>query len=252
MKVIPTLGAIEVNRFSRDSQATETIPASTDFNVQSDPRFGRHEGLSYYTRCYWRSRNQGLWIADRFLGGNSSTFTRQNNNGNRYGLECPEARDYWPYWGASPWRDVATLTSRPERCADVSQSQNVVTKYECICSSCIALQEYAALDQSLCTAVGGTWTPFASFSSSAPFCGAASLAPVNEMTVASFNWTLPTSVVDLDTCVLRIRYNITSGDTSSNTSGIIVDVNGTYLLNGANSPLKGCQKFKSGFVQVVR
>jgi hypothetical protein len=95
--------------------ATERIPTSLDHNVQKDPRFGRHESLSFYTKCYQRERNKGLWTADRNVNNNrGATATRQNNNGNRNGLECPEERDYYPYWNPSPWKDIAILTDRPE------------------------------------------------------------------------------------------------------------------------------------------
>jgi len=63
-----------------------------------------HEPFDYYNDCQTRQRNLGLFTADRVsLGdlppnGGSATQTRQNNGGTQYGFECPEERDYYPYW----------------------------------------------------------------------------------------------------------------------------------------------------------
>ena len=56
----------------------------------------------------------GLFTADQKLKGTTAQYTRQNANGNRRGLEVPEERDYYPYWGPTPWNDIAIMVSNKE------------------------------------------------------------------------------------------------------------------------------------------
>jgi len=94
--------------------ATDRIPDNADSATPNTPgrlRFGMHESYDYYQECQRTSRNKGLYTADQNVNRNDARGTRQNPNGNRNGLECPEERDYYPYWRPSPWRDIALVTS---------------------------------------------------------------------------------------------------------------------------------------------
>ena len=53
----------------------------------------------------------GLFTANRRLRRDQATRTRQNSRGTRRGLEVPEERDYYPYWGPTPWNDIAIMVS---------------------------------------------------------------------------------------------------------------------------------------------
>jgi len=52
-----------------------------------------------------------LFTADQQLKGDTAIYTRQNAAGTRRGLEVPEERDYFPYWGPTPWKDIAIMVS---------------------------------------------------------------------------------------------------------------------------------------------
>lgn len=95
---------------------------------------GRRESEEYYYLCNNRYRNYGLFHADQDLEGDTEIYTRQNPGGTRRGLECPEERDYYPWWRPSPFHDIAIITPDVTYCeSDLApNSQNVAYKYECI------------------------------------------------------------------------------------------------------------------------
>ncbi|EDO28667.1 predicted protein [Nematostella vectensis] len=70
-----------------------------------------HEDFDYYSQCKKRERNKGLFTIDQPLRGNTARFTRQDRQGTRYGYECPEERDYYPYWHPTQWRVSRNITS---------------------------------------------------------------------------------------------------------------------------------------------
>lgn len=75
-----------------------------------------------------------LFTADQELKGVSSIYTRQNPAGTRRGFEVPEERDYYPYWGPTPWRDIAIMVSdkkTEELMKEYVKSPNYGHKCEC-------------------------------------------------------------------------------------------------------------------------
>lgn len=131
----------ECYNFDVSRQLLEALPFRSDradcvlvcAQCDTDVRYGRHESFDWYKDCKYRSRNKGLFTANQNLDGNGAIYTRQNPNGARRGYECPEERDYYPYWGPTPWKDIAVLTNQPRRCESYrTESQNVQDKWHCV------------------------------------------------------------------------------------------------------------------------
>ena len=121
--------------FSRDKDDSASKRKREDMkkNNEKNEERGEHETWENYDLCYTRNRNEGLFLADQNLKGYSSIYTRQNANGDRRGYECPEERDYFPYWHPTEWTDIAVLTSNQDSCNYYqSQSSNSMAKGECI------------------------------------------------------------------------------------------------------------------------
>jgi len=204
-------------------------------NPQADR--GLHEPTAFYQACETRERNKGLYISDQNLGNNgadaSATRTRQNPNGARSGLECPEERDYYPYWAPSPWKDLVVMTNNLDLCPYYqAESQNVKARGYCTGGTTGNNNNGNAIqpnNQAQCESTGGTWHIVQPFSATYPDIGAPRCvqAPVtrdnhlgNDMTGNEVfaNITIPSGVggpgVDAaQACTVRLRYNITTADT---------------------------------------
>lgn len=184
----------------------------------AEPARGYHEPYDFYQACIQRERNKGLFTADQQIEENGgATSTRQNPNGNgrrrgnqRHGLECPEERDYFPYWHPTPWHDIAVLTEEPqERCEYYrTESQNVQDKGYC------TLPQYN--NPTACVANAGEWKVQAAFNEPPPDCtGGISSRDNHNGNVRNgqphyYMWKIPDFLKGR--VVLRIRYNITTKD----------------------------------------
>jgi len=120
----------------RDGTTTQRIPVNPancrNFDCDTDPKFGRHESYEFYQTCEQTERNKGLFVASQQPNRGDATRTRQNPGGTRRGYECPEERDYYPYWNPSPWIDLAIWTKDMGKCqAMQAESQNVKSKWYC-------------------------------------------------------------------------------------------------------------------------
>lgn len=121
-------------KFTASKKADETLQQyNARKNGDKDKNRGMHESWEWYDKCRRRERNQGLFTADQKLAGKESIYTRQNPTGTRRGYECPEERDYYPYWHPTDWKDIAVLTSDVSRCEYYKKhSFNVEPKGECV------------------------------------------------------------------------------------------------------------------------
>jgi len=215
--------------------ATDRIPdkeATAPAANTNNRRYGMHESVDFYADCKARSRNKGLFIADQNVRNNKGArATRQNPNGNRRGLECPEERDYYPYWAPTPWRDVAVITSNPERCGYYQkESENIKGR---VAQSGAKYTRPASTTSRrlLSKKPGDEWTESdaAVFASETVDCvdGRNSNSRHNQLGNAlntaspdptiphginanRYIWTVPNNLQE--NCVLRLRYNISTMD----------------------------------------
>jgi plastocyanin len=227
-----------------------------DYDTNDDDtimRYGRHESYIFYRKCDARRRNKFLFTADQNPGGanGAARRTRQNPNGNRRGLECPEERDYYPYWHPTPWVDIAIGVDDADTwpgCGFYSDhSQNVEGKYECVekppdgadpaddftgkvpnweRGDNFNVDAYQYNNKEACEGNGYQWKKRQAWGIGAPDCHQNVWGRDNHLGniahrygafTANYNWTLPDGDKDHapymgDRCVLRIRYNISSTD----------------------------------------
>jgi len=220
----------------RDGTTTDNIPNDENYNQKTaggeDFTYGMHEPKKYYNECQTRERNKGLFKADRNLGGNPKAVrTRQNNNGNRSGFECPEERDHYPYWHPSPWKDIVVMTTDTSMCSYYqSESQNVMDKGHCINEDSEEEMENAweFNNDNACKQAGHDWVVDSKWDIAEPECLSAPWSRDNHLGngitdtlsgyMSHYNWSLPTSKTepcieeDNCVCVLRLRYNISTYD----------------------------------------
>jgi hypothetical protein len=179
-----------------------------------------------------------LFHADQDLNGDDARYTRQNPNGDRRGLECPEERDYYPYWRPTPWRDIAYLTDVVQEENDdgdtwcdwiQGESQNVNNKYKCL--GPVQADQQAPITEDDCDTAGGTWTAYKHDGAEEPECTMVAWSRANHLgngrynQPLTYNWTLPAwddledaGITTFGTtymakkCILRLRYNISTDD----------------------------------------
>lgn len=222
----------------RDGASIKTIPFDNNqcanFNCNTDKEYGMNENYQHYLSCKTRERNKGLFTADQNLNNrNRAINTRQNPNGQRYAYECPEEKDYYPYWQSSPWKDIVVMTNDVTRCMYYQkESQNVKSRWGCVIpeetleqikndgryivpnnkAACEAFR-YPKGDED---GVKGVWTEFPAHNIAAPECRETEFSRDNHLgngvglNPNVYNWTVPN--LNSEHCVLRMRYNISTED----------------------------------------
>merc|ERR1719491_990113 len=229
----------------RNTNTPDEANSNTDWDTQAttndDNGRGRHENEGWYYQCKNMQRNKGLFLADQNVKGDTAIYTRQNPNGNRRGLECPEERDYYPYWNPSPFMDVAVLTDNLQDCKTrfnyEGESQNVKEVWGCFEKTpnqaggekCYEFVHNETLcnEDTDCEYRGFKHDIPAPRCEAAPWTRANSLGNGDDGRPTMFNWTFPsldaqnigkyTKIETLGTqklakCILRIRYNISTDD----------------------------------------
>lgn len=225
----------------RDGTTTTTIPENSancrNFDCDLDVKYGRHESYAYYETCKTTARNANLFTASQKLKGNTAKFTRQQPQGTRFGYECPEERDHYPYWRPSPWRDLLIFTNKASRCAAYqAESENVKGRWYCdvpteilentnLNNNPIPITEEECVEWTLEDEETGEvtaqaeWVQAPSHGWPAPDCVEGEASRPNHLGLIGHKkqWTHALNMPrflgedeEAATCVMRIRYNITN------------------------------------------
>jgi len=208
----------------RDGTAT-TSPANNN-NSDQTQSIGLHETRSFYNDCKTTQRNGGLFTSNQAVQNNiGETSTIQNAAGNQSGLECPEERDYYPWWQPSPWKDVALITTSQKRCDDVKgQSFNVADRYKCVLNN----NNNKPITQAACQTAGGQWTKVQAWGLPEPECivntensrdNQHSVVQGSDGNAAGYNFVVPTDAIGKK-MIIRIRYNISTGEFADPATGV--------------------------------
>jgi len=213
--------------------------------------YGMHESGAWYEMCENTARDVNLYHADQDLQGNTAKFTRQNPNGGRRGLECPEERDYYPYWNPNqPWNDAAIMVSDTSWCEYFQEnSQNVRNYSYCRCTNPPGSDgNPCPIGERECRQNGrGEWRTPGAKGLDKPECVYHPFARDNHLgntmsvgddgipdetggqpEMAHYDWTIPADAVGKH-CVLRMRYNMSTADYNSheyaepNSQGVGID-----------------------------
>lgn len=207
----------------RDGDATagadgrQTYDENQADNSADNLQRGRHETGDYYNNCKARERNKGLFAADQNVRNDrGATSTRQDRDGTQHGTECPEERDYYPYWHPTPWKDIAILTNNVSRCDWYREySGNVMDYGEC--------DDPQYNNQADCEDNSATWTVGGSHGLDPPECKVAPWSRVNHNgntlngQTQTYNFTLGPGHFPqaYENCAFRIRYNMSTDDTEN-------------------------------------
>ena len=202
-------------------------------SIRKAKTYGYNEPENWYHMCRLRQRNQGLFTADQNPNpNNGAQNTRQEPNSARYGFECTEERDYWPYWHPTPWKDIVVFTSNTSLCDTyTSNSQNVASKCMCVGNGVGSDVQSTMLDsgattadrfvssqptawmynnQAACATAGFVWKCFSSWNWDKPDCQLAPFQTDNRLgnasprgnptqdyteTFAYYDWTVPENLI---------------------------------------------------------